>query len=140
MNKKGVALYLVLAVLLVVVILANIILSLVSSQTQLTSHQAKRVQAQYAAQAGMNYALESLRINATGWMTNATPPGDNATFYMCREENTTDTNSPCNNSTGHFILEPDLPAAIKDVKIFVGPLNTVEDRREINITVNYTSY
>ncbi|MCX5714045.1 MAG: hypothetical protein NT033_04405, partial [Candidatus Omnitrophica bacterium] len=58
---RGTALFLVLAVVFVVVALANIILSFMHSQSRLTHHQVSRIQAYYAAQAGMNYALEQLR-------------------------------------------------------------------------------
>jgi len=51
----------VLATIMIVIILANIVLSIVLSQTRLTHHQVSRIQAYYAGLAGMNYALEQLR-------------------------------------------------------------------------------
>lgn len=66
-NKKGIALLMVLMTLLVVVILANIILAIILSQSQLTRHQINRIQAYYAAGAGINYAREMLRTNTSGW-------------------------------------------------------------------------
>lgn len=60
-NQRGVALLMVLTTILVVVILANIILNMALSQTRFTRHQISRVQAYYAAQAGINIALENLR-------------------------------------------------------------------------------
>jgi len=51
----------VLATIMIVVILANIVLNIVLSQTRLTHHQVSRIQAYYAGLAGMNYALEQLR-------------------------------------------------------------------------------
>jgi hypothetical protein len=59
--RKGVALLLVLGTLMVVLVLAGIILGIVSSQSRLTHHQVSRIQAYYAALAGMNLALENLR-------------------------------------------------------------------------------
>ncbi len=76
-NKKGVVLLIVLGTLLVVVSLTTVILSLILSHARLTHHQTGRIQANYAALAGTNYALEMLRIGAAGggWVagTNCTP-------------------------------------------------------------------
>jgi len=60
-SRRGITLILILAVILVVVWLANIALVLISSQSRFTHHQVSRIQAFYAAQAGINYALEKLR-------------------------------------------------------------------------------
>lgn len=62
-NKKGVAMFMVLATILVVVVLANVVLSIISSQSRLTRHEVSRVQAYYAAQAGLIYTMEKIRIN-----------------------------------------------------------------------------
>jgi Tfp pilus assembly protein PilX len=62
MGKKGIALFLVLFVVLIVVVLANVVLGFISIQSRLTHHQVSRIQAYYAAQAGVNYALEMLRL------------------------------------------------------------------------------
>ncbi len=131
-NSKGIALYMVLTVLLIVVIFANIILSFILSQSQLTHHQVKRIQAYYAAQAGMNYALEALRLNEPNWTTTINP----ITRLMCREITGI---SPCTavNLTSPNITEPDLPKTINYVLITVGPLSL--DNRTINATANYTS-
>lgn|SRR3989338_9020587 len=75
MNKRGVALLMVLGTVLVVVILANVIIAIISSQSRLTHHQVSRIQAYYAAQAGMNYALEMLR-RPNGWTQNSCPPNN----------------------------------------------------------------
>jgi Tfp pilus assembly protein PilO len=60
-DKKGVALFMVLATVLIIIVLANIVLTIVSSQARLTHHKVSRIQAYYAALAGMNYALNNLR-------------------------------------------------------------------------------
>lgn len=60
-KKKGVALFLALAVVMIVVILTGIILRIMLSHSRLTEHQVNRSQAYYAAFAGMNLALENLR-------------------------------------------------------------------------------
>ncbi|MBM3249842.1 MAG: hypothetical protein FJZ09_03220 [Candidatus Omnitrophica bacterium] len=60
-GEKGIALFLVLGTLLVVIILTNVILVLMSSQSRLTHHQVSRIQAYYASMAGVNYAYDQLR-------------------------------------------------------------------------------
>ncbi|MCK9603936.1 MAG: hypothetical protein M0R66_06240 [Candidatus Omnitrophica bacterium] len=60
-NKKGIALFMVLATILIVVILSNVILTIISSQSRLTHHEISRIRAYYAAQAGLIYAMEMLR-------------------------------------------------------------------------------
>ncbi len=62
MNARGVTLILVLGFIVSVAILANIVLMLIRTQGRLAHHQISRIQAFYAAQAGMNYALERLRL------------------------------------------------------------------------------
>ncbi len=71
-NKGGVVLLIVLGTLLIVTSLATVILSLILSHRRLTYHQTSRIQAYYAAQAGMNYAYEMLRLGpaAGGWAPN----------------------------------------------------------------------
>jgi hypothetical protein len=65
-NSKGVTLILVLAFILAVVVLANIALVIIGSQARFTQHKVGRIQASYAAQAGINYALEKLRLGDWG--------------------------------------------------------------------------
>jgi len=60
-NSRGVALFITLAAVAIVVILANVVLNIMSSQNRLTHHQVSRVRAYYAAQAGMVYTLEMLK-------------------------------------------------------------------------------
>ena len=133
MNRKGVALYIVLMVLLIVVVVASVILSLISSHSTLTTHQVKRIQSLYAAQAAINYAAEALRANDINWITTSDP----ITHYMCREVTTT---KPCNSTTlsssGSNITEPDLPASVAYVEITINA--PVNDQRKIIANV-YTS-
>ena len=68
-GNKGVILLMVLATVLIVALLANIILRLISTQYKLTHHQIARIQAYYAAMAGVNYALDNLRRGA--WTVNS---------------------------------------------------------------------
>lgn len=96
-NKKGVALFMVLGTLLVVIILANIILNFILSQSRFTHHQVSRIQAYYAAQAGMVYALEQLRTGAWRFPVN------------------------CSNPAGCPVSDTDFPPVIKEVKVIFCP-------------------
>lgn len=125
-NKKGVVLYFVLGVLFVVVLLANIVLNFVSSQSRLTSHQVKRVQAYYAAQAGVNYATEQLRLG------NYTSGG---TLKICGPNYSTTHSALC---SGANFTEASFPSSINYVDIFVSAANATGGQT-LNATVNYTS-
>ncbi len=120
LNKNAVALFVVLGTLLIVVILANVILSFIFSQSRFTHHKVSRIQASYAAQAGMNYALDKLRTG--NWTIPA--PG-NISVY------------PLN--------EPYFPASVKNVTITLTPRGTAGCAPPgnatvcINATANYTS-
>ena len=70
MNKKGIALLMVLVTLLVVVALANVIMNIALSQTRLTHHKISRIRAYYAAMAGVKLAYENLRT--LSWVYNTT--------------------------------------------------------------------
>ncbi|MBM3244224.1 MAG: hypothetical protein FJZ15_00325 [Candidatus Omnitrophica bacterium] len=61
LRNKGIALFLSLAVAAIVIVLANIIMNIMLSQSKLTHHQIGRIQAYYAGLAGINLALENLR-------------------------------------------------------------------------------
>ncbi|MCM8795255.1 MAG: hypothetical protein NC928_00975 [Candidatus Omnitrophica bacterium] len=95
MNKKGVALLMVLGTLLVVLVLANVVLAIISSQTRLTHHQISRIQAYYAAWAGINYALEQLRTGA--WTVAPT--------------------NSCSPPNGCVLVDNDFPATIQNRQV-----------------------
>lgn len=106
-SKKGIALFMVLATLFMVIILGSIMVAIIASQNRLTHHQVSRIQAYYAAMAGVNYAFESLRTGV--WPL----PGAGlfATHTLC---------SGCTNPGD--INEPDLPSSVQDVVIIIaGP-------------------
>lgn len=101
----------VLGTLLVVVILANVILSTILSQSRLTHHQISRIQAYYAAMAGMNYALEQLRLGNWHIGESHTVTFDTGDFYpasivgnsvsiVIRQAQNTDLTQPCYNPPG----------------------------------------
>lgn len=136
MSKKGTALFIVLATVLVVVILTNIILNIVSSQTRLTHHQVSRIKAYYAAQAGMVYALEKLRTGV--WVPPAT--GSN---YACLEPSTSTADcidpgvSP---TTAAYRVKPfdaDIPYKIQ---ITISPYSTTNPKStaKLDIKTDYT--
>jgi len=103
-NNKGIALLIVLTTVLLVVILANIVLTVILSHSRLTRHQLNRTQAYYATQAGMNYALEQLRIGraAGGW------------------ESQPNNNCPAPNGCP-LPPDPQLPASVQSVNIILWP-------------------
>lgn len=68
-NRRGVVLFIVLATLLVVVSLSSVILSIILNNARITYHQTNRIEAYYAAMAGVNLAIEKLRDGS--WTTNS---------------------------------------------------------------------
>lgn len=75
-SNKGVALFIVLSVIIVVMVLTVVILRIISSQSRLTHHQASRIRAYYADIAAMNLVFDKLRTGS--WVQN--PTGIN---YYC---------------------------------------------------------
>jgi len=110
LNNKGVVLIIVLATLFVVVLLANIILGLMSSQSRLTHHQVSRIQAYYADWGGVNYAYDKLRKgDDPKWLMPAS--GSSYTRKICRSD------AGC---TAPDIVEPNLDkTAVKEAIIAV---------------------
>ena len=126
-QRKGVVLLIVLATIMVVVILGNIILTIMSSQARLTHHQVSRIRAYYAAQAGVNLALEQLRRGVWGY--NATYCITRNPFVPLPPECIVSNSVPC--------TDPDMPY---DVIIRIGQQGTggPSNTTPINVTVNYT--
>ena len=60
MNKKGIALFVVIGVIMLVTLAANTILNVILSQTRLARHETGRIQAFYAAKAGIYHAIDRL--------------------------------------------------------------------------------
>lgn len=105
-GTRGVLLIMVLGAILVVTILANIALNIISSQAKLTHHQVARTQGYYAALAGVNYAIEKLRLgDDANWLLPAP-----FTHNLCR--------SGC--SAAGDINDEDMPASLIRVEITVG--------------------
>ncbi len=85
-------------------ILANIILSVVLNQSRLTKHRVSRIQAYYAAQMGMVYGIEKLRLGS--WVS---PYG---MYYIKRDSCGSPADPKC-------LIEPELPFSISNVTIQV---------------------
>jgi len=112
---KGIALLTVLVVLLVVVALAEGILQIMLNQSRLTHHNVSRIQAYYAAMAGMKLAYENLRTNS--WpLPN---PASAYRHYMCQSV-TPQCPPPVD---ANPIIEPRLPGAIQFVIVRVASRN-----------------
>ena len=112
-HKKGVVLFIVLGMLLVVASLATVILSLILSHSRLTHHQTSRIQAYYASMAGINYGLEKLRTGSwtAGTYTMTFADGDfkpsilvnptNRVTITIRQPQSTNPLNPCYNPPGN---------------------------------------
>ena len=119
-GKKAVVLFIVLVTIIMVVTFASVILSIMLNQFRLTHHQTSRIQAYYAAQAGVNYAIERLRTDwtigtCTGsgcWWTFATGDfqpntlvNNRVQIVFCPSGDTcAPVTSPCNPPTGSFCI------------------------------------
>jgi hypothetical protein len=105
--KKGAALYMVIASILIALVFSGIILNLVLSQGRFSLHSASRLQAYYAALAGANYASEMFRTGA--WSTSSSQ-----VHAMCQSVTTPPAGCPtCD------IEEPNLPNTIPCVDIVI---------------------
>ena len=119
---RGMALYLVLAVLIITVLVAGMFLNLTLSQNRLAHHTVSRTQAYYASRLGMNYAIEMLNRNETGWNSS-----DPFTYTICRVP-----------SVGCDRDDADLPPSINNITIYAGAAGTgINGTRPLNITVDY---
>lgn len=57
----------VLGIILVAVFLANVVLNIIGSHPRLTHHQISRIQAYYAAWAGISYAYDRITAGDASW-------------------------------------------------------------------------
>ncbi len=124
----------VLAILFGVILMSGVVLNLITSQSKLTDHQVKRMQAYYAAQAGMNYGFEQLRIAAVGspWLTDTV---SSRTFRICGSAYQLANPGLCN---GNNVTESSFPPIINFVNITIGPRDAVTNERAVNATVDYS--
>ncbi|MDD5130231.1 MAG: hypothetical protein PHS66_04170 [Candidatus Omnitrophica bacterium] len=123
-GKKGAILFIVIGIILVVVILSTITLRVIANHSRLTHHQVSRIQAMYAAKAGMLYALDALRRNDTTAVACLTGTG----MIMRRS-----------GSAACVIVEPELPASVSQVDIIVGGIDTgPSDTRRVRSKATFT--
>ena len=123
-TNKGVILFMVIGVILVVVLFTGAMLKIISSQSRLTHHQVSRIQAQYAAKAAVLFALDKLRRNddVACW-----PAVGTYTRRMQRA------------GAGCDIIEPSLPISIQWIDVVVGlPGSGVSGTRQVSATAEYT--
>jgi Tfp pilus assembly protein PilX len=128
-NQKGVIMYMVLVSILMTVILACIILNIISSQARLSHHEVSRVQAYYAAMAGVNFAIEKLRTGSEA----ACWPATAVTRHICRSNTT-----PQVCTTYCDPIDDNLPTTIKQVDISVAVASGSPPSRRIDVTAIYT--
>ena len=125
-DKEGVVLFVVLGTIFIVIILSAIILQIISSQSRLTHHQVSRIQAYYASQAGMVYALEELRIG--GWVPN--PPAGQIK-YACL--------NGCVDSVTETYTIPADTAIPYHVQVAIYPLDSgINGTTRLDIKTEYT--
>ncbi|MBU0547787.1 MAG: hypothetical protein KJ710_01210 [Candidatus Omnitrophica bacterium] len=124
-DRKGVLLFIVLGTIIVVATLSTVILRIILSQTRLTHHQVSRIQSQYAAKAGINYALDKLRRNDDGnWLATGEYT---RTMYRSGASVAGDFN------------EPNLPGSVDKVEITVYvPGSGISGTRKISAKAIYT--
>jgi hypothetical protein len=106
-SNKAAVLFLSLFVLLLVVIFANVILNIMRSHSRLTHHQVSRIQGYYAAMAGVNYALEKLRLGT--WTVGT----------YCINNSGPDCPGPCL-AGPTTVNEPDFPCSVTSVTVNIG--------------------
>lgn len=125
----------VLGTLLMVIVLANIILGLISSQSRLTHHQVSRIKSSYLAQGMLNYANEMLRKGS--WAAN---PASNATIkYACIDvDNDTlrDTDDCIDTIIPDYLIGYDQDIPYK-VQIAINPKNATTNISTLNIETGY---
>ncbi len=130
-SRKGVALFIVLGIIMLVMILTIVILRIMFSQSRLTHHQVSRIKAYYAGKSMMNYAFEMLRTGA--WIPN---PSGGANKYACHSSDETCIDSVTNN---YPILPYDSAIGYK-VQVTIYPQNTALNNTvtRLDIKTEYT--
>lgn len=134
-TKKGVALFIVLATVLIVIILGGIILRITLTHSRLTHHQVSRIKAYYAGRAIMNYTLEMLRKGTNGGWVPSPPSGaiKFACYRHCIDVETGTYNIlPINNTD----VDPDIPY---DIQVKIYPMNSAgTGKTQIDVTTEYS--
>mgnify|MGYP001608167276 CR=1 FL=1 len=126
-RQKGVIMYLVLVSVLMTIVLAGIILNIITSNARFSHHQVSRVQAYYAAMAGVNYAVERLR---SGSEASCWPATGIISRKICRTGGTCI--SVCDP------IDDTLPPSISQIDISVSDWAGSPSKRTITATATYT--
>ena len=122
-GEKAAAFFLVLSIILVVVILAEVVLNIMQRQSRLTHHEVTRIQAYYAAEAGMNYALEMLRTGI--WTANSS---GSSVKYACI--------NGCIDAAPNYAIVTDADIPYR-VQIAINPKDA-NGLSQLNIKTSYT--
>jgi len=126
-KEKGIVLFIVLATIFIVILLASILLGIMSSQSRLTHHKTSRIQAYYAAMAGINYALEMIKSNNSDWIPSPDTVPNTRTRTLCRT------------CVAPEVNEPDLPISIQQITITIGASGSgISGTRAVSATATYT--
>ncbi len=134
-DKRGILLFLVIGIILVVVILSTVILRVATIHSRLTHHQVSRIQAQYAAKAGVIFALDKLRKGDAIWT--ATTPLVPVVKRMCKAVSAPYCSAP-------DITESGLPNSVLYVDITVydpaaaAPNQGISGTRKVSANAVYT--
>jgi Tfp pilus assembly protein PilX len=141
LNKKGVILFMILAILLIVAIVVHGILNFVLSHYQQTLHRARRIKAYYAAMAGINLAMDKLR---RGDWTAETTGKNYKICHSCPDSDcNTTTSGDCdvtnlsiinNANAAYNLTELELPYNVAIT------LTGTSSNCNISAAVNYTSF
>ena len=127
--KKGVALYMVIASILIALVFTGIILNLVLSQNRFSLHSASRLQAYYATLAGSNYASEMFRTGV--WSASGPFPFSN--HALCQSLASPPAGCSCD------IEEPNLPGTISCVNIVIDGTTGPTGALQIQTTAVFTA-
>jgi hypothetical protein len=130
-KRKGIILFVVLGTILLIIVMANVMLMVISSHGRLTYHQVNRVQAYYAAQAGMNLAIERLRIGDPDWIP---PAGGTVTRLICMP-------SGCPGFVaGVDVADGNFPIAIKKIEITICNVNPAGNPSGVPYRISAKAY
>lgn len=130
-KNKGIMLFIVLGVLLIVTVLASVVLNLILSNYRLTHHQTNRIRAYYATMGGINYALEMLRIG------NWTVPASNRTnALICMGPTWAGTLTNCNLTDSG--LSYDINVTIGNMSSSLGSAPAIAGTAPISANAEFT--
>lgn len=117
----------VLGIILVAVFLANVVLNIISSHPRLTHHQISRIQAYYAAWAGIGYAYDRMTAGDASWPT----PAPGGSYTRTITDNDPVTGFP------RQIVNQQVVVDVRGRSLCPAPVPAGVDAC-INATVNYT--